>query len=68
MKLDLEAARQKNGVFIAQENYTEMLTKIELQEEEIMNKISALKVVKEEMDKKEVDPVHSLRYKKIYSG
>ena len=53
MRRDLEAAREKNGVYIAQENYTQMLAQIEVQEEEIMNKITAIKALKEEMDKKE---------------
>lgn len=50
----MEAAREKNGVYIAQENYAHMLLQIEQQEEEIMNKIAAVKAIKEEMDKKEV--------------
>lgn len=41
-----------------------MLLQIEQQEEEIMNKISALKAVKEEMDKQEVNIFISV--KKIY--
>ncbi len=53
LRRDLEAAREKNGVYIAHENYTHMLLQIEQQEEEIMKKIASLKAIKEEMDKKE---------------
>lgn len=55
LRRDLEAAREKNGVYIAHENYTSMLLQLDQQQEEITNKIAALKAVKEEMDKKEVN-------------
>jgi len=62
LRRDLEAAREKNGVYIAHENYTQMISQIEQQEEEILNKISAMKALKEEMDKKEVRIISIVTY------
>lgn len=54
LRRDLEAAREKNGVYLAQENYTHMVAQIEQQDEEILNKINCIKALQEQMDKKEV--------------
>lgn len=53
MRRDLDATREKTGVYIAHDNYTHMVQKLEEQENEIMEKISSIKAIKEEMDKKE---------------
>jgi len=53
LRKDLMASREKNGVFLANENYQEMLTQIEIQSQEIAEKIGTIKALKEEMDKKE---------------
>jgi len=53
LRKDLMASREKNGVFLANENYQDMINQIEIQSQEITEKIGAIKVLKEEMDKKE---------------
>jgi len=53
LRKDLMASREKNGVFLANENYQEMINQIEIQSQEITEKIGAIKALKEEMDKKE---------------
>jgi len=53
LRKDLMASREKNGVFLANENYQEMINQIEVQSQEITEKIGAIKALKEEMDKKE---------------
>jgi len=53
LRKDLMASREKNGVFLANENYQDMINQIEIQAQEITEKIGAIKVLKEEMDKKE---------------
>jgi len=53
LRKDLMASREKNGVFLANENYQDMMNQIEIQSQEITEKIGAIKALKEEMDKKE---------------
>ncbi|XP_069671575.1 kinesin-like protein Klp61F isoform X2 [Periplaneta americana] len=53
LRKDLAASREKNGVYIAQENYTQMIMRLEQQEQEISQLLSHMKALKEEMDKKE---------------
>merc|ERR550519_3344502 len=52
LRKDLMANREKNGVYIASENYQEMLSKIECQSQEISEQIGNIKALKEEMEKK----------------
>jgi len=54
LRRDLLAARERNGVYLAQENYIEMQTLIENQTKEIEEKITHIKVLKETMEAKEV--------------
>ncbi|KYN01497.1 hypothetical protein ALC62_07679 [Cyphomyrmex costatus] len=53
LRRDLLAARERNGVYLAHENYNEMQTLIENQTREIEEKIAHIKVLKETMDAKE---------------
>lgn len=55
LRRDLLASRERNGVYLAQDNYNEMQTLIENQSKEIEEKISHIKVLKETMEAKEVD-------------
>lgn len=54
LRRDLLAARERNGVYLAQENYNEMQSLIENQSKEIEEKITHIKVLKETMEAKEV--------------
>lgn len=54
LRRDLLAARERNGVYLAQENYNEMQSLIENQSKEIEEKITHIKVLKETMETKEV--------------
>lgn len=54
LRRDLLASRERNGVYLAQDNYNEMQTLIENQSKEIEEKISHIKVLKEAMEAKEV--------------
>lgn len=53
LRKDLMASREKNGVFLAFENYQGMLAQIEGQAQEIVEKIGQLKAMTEEKDKQE---------------
>jgi len=53
LRKDLMASREKNGVFLANENYQGMISQIEIQSQEIAEKVGAIKALKEEMDKNE---------------
>lgn len=55
LRRDLLAARERNGVYLAQENYNEMQSLITNQSKEIEEKITHIKVLQETMDAKEVD-------------
>ena len=53
MRKDLMAAREKNGVFLANDNYQSMLNQIEMGNQEMAEKINAMKAMTEEMTKLE---------------
>jgi kinesin family protein 11 len=53
LRRDLAATRDKNGVFLASDNYTQMVLQLEQQEQEIIQMLAHIKALKEEMDKKE---------------
>ena len=53
LRRDLAATRDRSGVFMAPENYTQMIMQLEQQEQEISQMLAHIKVLKEEMDKKE---------------
>ena len=50
---DLAAKCDKSGVYMAPENYTQMIMQLEQQQQEISQMLAHIKVLKEEMDKKE---------------
>merc|ERR1719427_1010947 len=52
LRRDLLTFREKNGVYLAKENYTEMLEKIEQQQKDIVEKAQEMGAMKEEMEKK----------------
>ena len=54
LRKDLMAAREKNGVFIAHDNYQNMLNNIEATNQELADKANTLKAMEEEMAKMEV--------------
>lgn len=53
LRRDLAATRERNGVYLAHENYTEMQTQIEYQGKEIEEKINHIKALEETMQSKE---------------
>eukprot|EP00090_Calanus_glacialis_P016225 TRINITY_DN25444_c0_g1_i1.p1 TRINITY_DN25444_c0_g1~~TRINITY_DN25444_c0_g1_i1.p1 ORF type:complete len:1065 (-),score=410.75 TRINITY_DN25444_c0_g1_i1:108-3302(-) len=53
LRRELLTCRDKNGVYLAKENYHEMLEKIEQQQKDITAKAQEMGALKEEMDKKE---------------
>jgi len=53
LRKDLMASREKNGVFLANENYQSIIAQIEFQTQEITEKIGQIKAMKEEMEKSE---------------
>lgn len=54
LRRDLLATRERNGVYLAQENYNEMQSKIEFQSKEIEEKINHIKAMEEALQNKEV--------------
>lgn len=54
LRRDLLATREKNGVYLAQENFNEMQTTIEFQSKELEEKINHIKALEETMVNKEV--------------
>ncbi|KAL0132744.1 hypothetical protein PUN28_000465 [Cardiocondyla obscurior] len=58
LRRDLLAARERNGVYLAHENYNEMQALIENQTKEIEEKITHIKVLKETMETKEYKHYH----------
>lgn len=54
LRRDLAATRDRNGVYLAHENYTEMQTTIQAQCKEIEEKINHIKALEETMQNKEV--------------
>jgi len=53
LRRDLLAAREKNGVYMAQENYDQITREIDLQRKEIVEKLEQIKAMEEETLKKE---------------
>ncbi|KAH0953690.1 hypothetical protein HN011_005552 [Eciton burchellii] len=53
LRRDLLASRERNGVYLAQENYNDMQSLIENQTKEIEEKITHIKVLQETMEAKE---------------
>jgi kinesin family protein 11 len=53
LRRDLLAAREKNGVYMAQENYEQITREIELQRKEIVEKLEQIKAMEEEQTRKE---------------
>nr|XP_018917915.1 PREDICTED: kinesin-like protein KIF11-B [Bemisia tabaci] len=53
LKRDLQAARDRNGIFVDPENYTKMTLQIEEQEKEISENLSNIKALKAEMEKRQ---------------
>lgn len=52
LRRDLMAMREKNGVYLANENYQEMIATMETQAQEITEKISHIRALEEELEKK----------------
>lgn len=48
------ATRDKNGVYVAEENYNDMVLRLEKNEVDICEKIATIRAVNEELNKKEV--------------
>lgn len=48
------ATRDKNGVYVAEENYNDMVLRLEKNEADICEKIATIRAVNEELNKKEV--------------
>jgi PHD/YefM family antitoxin component YafN of YafNO toxin-antitoxin module len=53
LRRDLTATRDKSGVYMAPENYSQMIMQLEQQQQEIGQMLAHIKALKEEMDKKE---------------
>ncbi|KAF0763630.1 kinesin-like protein KIF11 [Aphis craccivora] len=53
LKRDLVATRDKNGVYVAEENYNDMVLRLEKNEADICEKIATIRAVNEELNKKE---------------
>ncbi|XP_050543316.1 kinesin-like protein KIF11 isoform X2 [Daktulosphaira vitifoliae] len=53
LKRDLCATRDKNGVYVAEENYNDMILRLEKNEADICEKIATIRAVNEELNKKE---------------
>ena len=53
LRRDLLAARERNGVYMAQENYEQITREIELQRKEIVEKLEQIKAMEEEAQRKE---------------
>lgn len=52
LKRDLNAAREKNGIYLASDTYNDMLYKMETQQKELNEKIVVFKTLKEEISEK----------------
>ncbi|KAK8730484.1 hypothetical protein OTU49_008036 [Cherax quadricarinatus] len=52
LRRDLMAMREKNGVYLANENYQDMVNTMELQAQEITEKIAHIRALEEDMEKK----------------
>lgn len=53
LRRDLQATRLCNGIYLDQENYNSMVKELEIQKEEISEKISTIRALIEERDQKE---------------
>ncbi|XP_046741303.1 kinesin-like protein Klp61F [Diprion similis] len=53
LRRDLLATRERNGVYLAQENYNDMQAQIECMEKDITDKINHIKALEEQMNKKD---------------
>lgn len=53
LKRDLMASRDKNGIYLAEETYTEMTFRIESQNKDLNEKVSLIKALKEDMASKQ---------------
>jgi hypothetical protein len=53
LRRDLAATRDKSGVYLAPENFTQMTMQLEQQQQEISQMLAQVKALKEERDKKE---------------
>lgn len=51
LKRDLEAAREKNGIYLAEETYNDMVYKTESQQKELVAHIEKLRDTKEKLEK-----------------
>ncbi|XP_065071676.1 kinesin-like protein KIF11 [Rhopilema esculentum] len=51
LKRDLVAARDKNGIFISEENYTEMQTKLQAQKSSIQDYVDKISAMEKEVEK-----------------
>jgi uncharacterized protein (DUF3084 family) len=47
------AAREKNGVYIAQENYLQLTSEMDAQSKEIVEKLERIKTMEDELARKE---------------
>ena len=47
------AAREKNGVYIAQENYLQLTSEMDAQSKEIVEKLERIKTMEDELTRKE---------------
>lgn len=58
LRRDLSATRERNGVYLAQENYNEMQAQIVCQGKEIEEKINHIKAIEEAMSSTKVNILH----------
>lgn len=67
LRRDLSATRERNGVYLAQENYNEMQAQIVCQGKEIEEKINHIKAIEEAMSSTKVNIfINVLSYKNEY--
>jgi len=64
LKRDLVATRDKNGVYVAEENYNDMVLRLEKNELDICEKIANIRAVNEEVNKKKKKTGGALKKKK----
>lgn len=53
LQRDLQATRLCNGIYVAADNYDEMLKELAIQKQEITDKINNIRALKDEMEEKE---------------
>lgn len=54
LRRDLNACREKNGVFLDKDNYAQMLSELEFQRQEINDKVVLTRALEETIQKKDV--------------